>query len=160
MNTIEVTIPAPLSDVWARVLDAEGYPDWLVGARHAKADELWPQLGSSFRHCIGFGPFLVAGSTTVEELDDRRHRLVLRAGMGPAGEARVVIELSVAGAGTRVTMSETPSRGIAAAAWIVARPAIALALQHRNRTSLHRLSDLFRPASPGGPSAAVTTLVR
>ncbi len=160
MNTIEVTIPAPLSDVWARVLDAEGYPDWLVGAKHAKANELWPQVGSSFSHRIGVGLIIVAGSTTVEELDHRRHRLVLRAGMGPVGEARVVIGLSVAGSGTRVTMSETPSKGVAAAAWILTRPAVAAALRHRNRVSLHRLCDLFRPASPNAPSAAVTTLVR
>jgi len=160
VNTIEVTIPAPLDEVWARVLDAESYPDWLVGARRAEAGEAWPEVGSSFSHRIGVGPLVVAGSTTVEELDRRHHRLVLGAGMGPGGEARVVIELAVAGSGTRVTMSETPSRGLAATLWMVARPVIGPALEHRNRVSLHRLAKLFRPSTPTDRADGVATLVR
>lgn len=70
----------------------------------------WPEQGIRLFHATGVWPVVVRDESVVERAEPDRI-LVLTVRGWPFGEARVVIDLVAEGAGTRVTMSETPTSG-------------------------------------------------
>ena len=141
MSTVEIEIDRPIDDVWRGVLDAESYPNWLIGAQEVDAPAAWPEPGASFEHRIGAGPLRLPGSTTSREVEvGQRGRLT--AGRGPRGEADVTFELEEVGPTcTRVRMSERPVDGLARMGDRVAHPLVDKAIDRRNTASLRRLRD-------------------
>jgi len=138
----EIQIDCTAAEVFDVVSDPSTFPEWLVGAqRIVHVDDNWPDVGSSFRHRIGWGPLRVPGSTTVRRVEPET-LLELAAGMGPLGEAVVTFRLSERNGKTTVTIDEGPTRGIAAVAHRGARPLIELALWGRNQASLETLKDI------------------
>jgi uncharacterized protein YndB with AHSA1/START domain len=143
MGTVTLDIDRPIDFVWSAVMDATGYPNWLIGAQHVDVPADWPDAGASFEHRVGVGPIRILGSTTVQE-NDRRERFRLGAGIGPLGEADVTFELEALGlVGTRIRMSEAPSSGLVAFARRVARPLVDRIIDARNIASLRRLRDVL-----------------
>ncbi|MDQ2677585.1 MAG: SRPBCC family protein [Actinomycetota bacterium] len=140
-------IDAPVSRVFAQLLDATSYPEWLVGAQAiTHVDERWPSVGASFHHRIGAGPLRLPGSTTIVELVPDK-TLVLRAGMGPLGEAEVRFALEPDGAATLIEMDERPSRGIVKLTDRVSGPVVPMMLWGRNHASMDQFVELAeRPA--------------
>lgn len=136
-------IAASNARVFAILLDATTYPDWLVGAQAiTHVDPTWPAVGSSFHHRIGAGPARVPGSTTIAELEPDRS-LTLRAGMGVLGEAEVRFSLESDDDGTTVLqIDERPSRGIVRLTDRLTGPLVPLMLWGRNGVSLDRLAEL------------------
>lgn len=135
-------LSASPEDVFSVLEDPATYPEWLVGAsRITDVDENWPELGSKFSHRIGFGPFVIPGSTSMRVLD-RSSELVLGAGMGILGEAIVRFQLEAVPEGTKVTLEETLIRGAAKTAWGSCRLLVGTALWGRNAISLSSLEQL------------------
>jgi hypothetical protein len=124
--------------VYAALIDAEDYPQWLVGAKVVHiVDEEWPQPGSSFRHKVGAGPIEVKDITTVKALGPGRHfHLLVRA--RPFIEADVRFDVQPDGEGSVLTMNEVPV-GI----FRLVGPLTAPLVKARNDKSLQRLADLL-----------------
>ena len=139
MVTVSIDIDRTVDVVWSGVVDAEQYPDWLIGAQEVSVPEDWPATGSSFEHRIGVGPFRIPGSTTVRS-SDHGVRFRIDAGMGLLGEAEVTFDLEAVGsAQTRVSISETASAGPIAVVGRLAGPVLDRIFEARNRGSLRRL---------------------
>lgn len=135
-------IDAPVDAVFALLIDATRYPEWLVGAQAITGvDDDWPRVGSSFHHRIGFGPLRVPGSTTIAELDPDR-LLTLRAGMGLLGEAEVCFALEPDGDGTALQMDERPTRGPVRLTDRLTGPLLPLLLWGRNGASIGQIIEL------------------
>ncbi len=110
----ETWIDASVEDVFAVLLDAEGYQDWVVGAKNIRAvDADWPQRGSAFHHQVGVGPLNLKDSTMVLAIDRPRY-LLLQARALPAGVAHVSFKLAPRDGGTHLTMEEHVVSGPAA----------------------------------------------
>ena len=146
MTTNRVEIDAPPHDVFAILMDADKYADWVVGAKRVRAtDPNWPEVGSRFHHTVG--PPLAElddSSKLIERRDDER--VVLEVRFRPIGVAVVAIDLEPTNRGrsTRVTMTERPKSGPVRSLWF--RP-LDLAVHFRNVLSLRRLARLVqRPA--------------
>jgi uncharacterized protein YndB with AHSA1/START domain len=147
--TTSEVIPAAPDDVFAVLVDAACFPEWLVGARRIRdIDPSWPAVGSTFRHRIGWGPLQLPGSTSVRRCR-RPHELVLAAGMGPLGEASVRFELVPVADGTLVRLEELPARGVVRAAWRMAAPLVTVGLWGRNAVSLGELGRVVRARASG-----------
>jgi uncharacterized protein YndB with AHSA1/START domain len=146
MATVECVIAAPPAEVFAVLADGWYYSDWVVGTSHLRAVEgNWPEQGSRLFHATGAWPVVVRDESVVEQVE-RDHRLVLTVRGRPFGEARVVIDLVAHDAGTRVTMSETPTSGPARR---LHNPLSEAVLTRRNTESLARLTALAeRRTSP------------
>jgi uncharacterized protein YndB with AHSA1/START domain len=141
MSSVEIEIDRSRTEVWRELMDAEGYPRWLMGAQHVDAPAEWPRPGASFEHRIGGGPVRIPGSTTSREVEEP-HRFRLTAGMGPLGEADVTFELEELGPRrTRVRMSERPNQGLVRAGDRLAHPIVDRVIDLRNQASLRRLRD-------------------
>jgi uncharacterized protein YndB with AHSA1/START domain len=137
--TVERTMPAGPTAVWAVLADGWLYPLWVVGATHMRdVDDAWPAVGTRLHHAVGVWPLQLQDTTEVLESDPER-RLVLKARGWPVGTARVTLELAPAAGGTRVTMGEVADSGPAA---LLPGPVQALALRPRIGECLARLSDL------------------
>ncbi len=135
-------IDAPVGRVFEQLLDATSYPDWLVGAQAiTEVDDSWPSVGSSFHHRIGVGPLRIPGSTTIAALEPDR-TLVLRAGMGPLGEAEVRFALEPDGDGTVIEMDEVPSKGVVRATDRVTGALVPMMLWGRNHISMDQFVEL------------------
>ena len=135
-------IEATPERVFAQLLDATSYPDWLVGAQAiTHVDDSWPSVGASFHHRIGAGPLRLPGSTTIAELEPAR-TLVLRAGMGPLGEAQVRFALSRDGDATVLEMDERPSKGLVRLTDKATGALVPLMLWGRNQISIDHLVEL------------------
>lgn len=135
----EVTkhINASPERVWIELSDGWMYTGWVVGASHIRGvDGHWPEVGARLHHEVGAWPLTVRDTTQVLESEHAK-RLVLQARAWPAGEARVELELVPDGAGTKVTMIEYPTNGIARA---VHNPVNEAILVKRNQESLERLA--------------------
>ncbi|MFN8050152.1 MAG: SRPBCC domain-containing protein [Acidimicrobiales bacterium] len=141
-STNSVVVPLPPADTYALVSDPSTYPSWLVGAKEIRhVDRRWPEVGTTFKHRIGLGPLRVPGTTTVR-VAEPPSRLVLGAGMGPMGEARVEFVLREADGGTEVTVHELPRRGLVRLGWLAGRHLVTALLWGRNEISLHDLAQL------------------
>jgi uncharacterized protein YndB with AHSA1/START domain len=130
IDTTRQRVFAALSDGWC-------YSNWVVGTSHMRAVEsAWPAVGSRLFHASGAWPFVTRDETRVEECEPER-RLVLRASGGPAGDARIVLDLADEGDGCRVTMHETPVSGLGN--WLH-NPLSEAVLLRRNIEALARLA--------------------
>jgi uncharacterized protein YndB with AHSA1/START domain len=137
-----VEIDAPQSAVFAAIVDADTYPDWLVGARRIRHIEPeWPERGGRFHHTIGFGPVRLDDVTQSLEVD-APHLLRLRAGMGPLGAALVTFRVTGTADATVLTIDEGPDEGPFRFLWKVAGPVVRFLMWGRNSASLEQLRDL------------------
>ena len=60
-------------DVFAVLVDAWHYPDWLIGAAKIReVDANWPSPGSAFHHAVGVRPFVIPDKTTVIDVEPDR----------------------------------------------------------------------------------------
>ena len=133
----ERTINASPERVWEVLSDGWLYPLWVVGAsRMRDVDPTWPQVGSRLHHSVGVWPGLIDDNTEVLDAEPGRS-IRLRAKGWPMGEAEVVLELEPAGAGTRVTIFETPCKGPGV---LVPKPLVDPMLKWRNSETLRRLA--------------------
>lgn len=143
-------IDASTAQVFALLLDATRYPDWLVGAQAiTHVDDTWPAVGSSFHHRIGVGLARMPGSTTVAELETDR-LFTLRAGMGLLGEAEVRFVLEPDGdAHTMLEIDERPAKGVVRLTDRLTGPLVPWMLWGRNHVSMDQLIELAEGSRPG-----------
>jgi uncharacterized protein YndB with AHSA1/START domain len=136
-NSIDVA--AVPEKVWEVLADAGAYDEWVVGTKNiAGFDENWPEPGAELEYELGLGPLNVADRTIVLESDPPR-TLVLRAEFRHLGAFMIRLELEALGAGTRVTMEESPAEGVLDATHTRVSDA---ALTFRNDVALDRLRAL------------------
>ncbi|WP_308220941.1 SRPBCC family protein [Micromonospora phytophila] len=135
-------IEAPPEQVWAVLADGWTYSDWVVGTVHVRdVDEAWPRVGTQLHHKAGPWPFSLQDASTVLACEPP-HKLILRAGLWPAGEAIVAFTLEPVGDGaTRVRIGEDFAAG--PLRWI-RNKVNDLVLHMRNRETLDRLADIAK----------------
>ena len=139
MATVTTYVEAAPAEVYAVLANGWHYSGWVVGTSHMQAvEEAWPAVGSRLFHATGIWPAALADETSVDEVTTNE-RLVMTARGRPFGEARIEILLIADGAGTRVTLTETPISG--PGSWLHNRLAD-LILQRRNEESLARLAAM------------------
>jgi uncharacterized protein YndB with AHSA1/START domain len=139
MAVVGCHIDASPETVFAVLADGWGYSNWVVGTSHVRAVEAeWPEVGSRVFHASGVWPLVVRDETKVEHAQVDR-RLMLTAKGWPFGEARVEINLDSDGAGTHVTLTETPISG--PGKWLH-NPLTEQVLRRRNVEALARLKAL------------------
>jgi uncharacterized protein YndB with AHSA1/START domain len=144
----EITIAASPEEVFAVLLDAFAYADWVVGARRVRgADPEWPAVGARFHHALGVGPVELKDTSKILELD-APHHLALEVRFRPFGIGRVDLHLEAVrgGRATLVTMDEVA--GVNGTMRFIERLLITL----RNWFSLRRLRRLVaqRATQPAG----------
>jgi uncharacterized protein YndB with AHSA1/START domain len=143
--TNRIHIAAPPEKVFRLLATGDRYADWVVGAKRVRSvDAGWPQPGSSFHHTVGVGLVSVDDRTTVVAHEPPR-RLVLDAGVGPVGRARVEFVVEPDGDGSRVEMIEDVVTGPEAVRR-VADPVV----EARNAEALRRLRELCEGRGGGG----------
>lgn len=152
MTTSTLGIDAPAEVVFDTLVDAEAYPQWLVGAKHIRAvDDDWPAPGSSFHHALGVGPLTVRDHTTVL-LAIAPHTLVLLARIGPLGTAKVRFTVTPTDDGSHLAIEEEPASGALRAMWHpITRPLAAVLLWGRNAASLQALRALAEDRARARP---------
>lgn len=145
MSVNERHVNAPPEDVFAVLLDAVAYADWVVGPNGVvSVDSSWPTIGSSFVHQHGRGPLRIRDETTVVALEPGRSVLLefnVRQ-LGVRGEVSIVLEPD--DGGTRVVMEETVSGGYIGKRW---NSFLDRMLWARNVQALQRLKDLVEHRS-------------
>ncbi|MEU5944935.1 SRPBCC family protein [Micromonospora sp. NPDC047465] len=141
-------IEARPEQVWAVLADGWTYSDWVVGTAHVRdVDDAWPRVGSQLHHKAGPWPLSLQDSSTVLACEPPR-RLVIRAGLWPAGEAKVVFTLEPVGDGaTRVRIGEDFAAG---PLYWVRNKINDLVLHQRNRETLTRLTDIAKRQKADG----------
>ncbi|WP_308444908.1 SRPBCC family protein [Micromonospora okii] len=139
---MEKVIEADPQQVFDVLADGWTYSDWVVGTVHVRdVDEAWPRVGAQLHHKAGPWPFSLQDSSTVL-LCEPPHRLVIRAGLWPAGEAIVSFSLEPVGTGsTRVRLGEDFAAG--PLRW-VRNKVNDLVLHQRNKETLRRLADIAK----------------
>lgn len=139
MATVTTYIGAAPAEVYAVLANGWYYSGWVVGTSHMLAVEAtWPAAGSRLFHASGVWPAVLNDETRVDEVTPNE-RLVMTARARPFGEARVEMTLTAEGDGTRVTLTETPTKG--PASWLHNRVADSI-LHRRNVESLARRSAM------------------
>ncbi|GAB48919.1 SRPBCC family protein [Mobilicoccus pelagius] len=139
MNVTERHTPATPEQVWAVIADGWTFPSWVVGASRMRAVEpTWPGVGGRLHHSVGGWPALIDDETEVLESEPGR-RIVLKARIRPAGEARVEITLVPQDGGTLVRMAEDFTNGPMS---FLPKPAREAAIGPRNVETLRRLAFL------------------
>jgi uncharacterized protein YndB with AHSA1/START domain len=116
------------------------YAYWVVGSRSIEGhDPGWPAPCTRFEHTQGRWPVVVHDETESAGSDPpRRLEMIVKA--RPLLVARVVLELTPSGTGTRIGMEEAPMSGLLAP--FVRTPPGSALTRLRNRVSLRRLSRL------------------
>ena len=139
-------VAASCQTVWDVLANGWTYAQWVVGNSRTRAvDSHWPRPGSAIRHSIGVWPLVINDQTVVESCEPGQE-LVLRAGVGWLGAARITMRLNETPDGCRVDMIEVPVQGPVG----VIPDLLALAaIYPRNRECLLRLASLaerFKPS--------------
>jgi uncharacterized protein YndB with AHSA1/START domain len=138
-------VAAPRERVWDVLADGWTYTHWVVGNSRTRAvDTNWPEPGAAIRHSIGVWPAVIQDQTVVESAEPP-HELVLHAGMGILGAARITIRLTDRPGGCRIEMIEVPVEGIVG---LVPDRAALIAIHPRNRECLWRLAALAERLEP------------
>jgi uncharacterized protein YndB with AHSA1/START domain len=139
-------VVASVHDVFAILTDPRTYPDWLAGASDIRAvDDDWPRPGSKFHHWVGLGPFRVADSTKVVEVEpDRLLRLAVRA--RPFVSAIATFTLVGDDERCAVALQEEPAVRVVGT---VVRPVMDPVTHVRNHLSLKRLAGLAATRARG-----------
>ena len=139
MAVNEIEIAATPEAVFDVLSDPAAYAHWVVGAKEIRgADPGFPKAGTRFHHTVGVGPLTLKDHSTVIELEHSR-RLVLEANLKALGSALVTLTLHPERAGTRVVMTERPSRG---SPLRLGHKLGNVLLRGRNFLSLERLKEL------------------
>lgn len=128
--------------VYAVLVDATGYPRWLVGAQRIRSvDGDWPSPGSGFEHTVGLGPLRMRGRTSVLSIEPP-WAVTLEAGLGWMGSFVVGFELRDEGSSTVLEIAERPHSGLLRYAWrLGAAPLMRRLLWGRNHLSMQHLGD-------------------
>ncbi len=102
----EIVIDASPEQVYETPLDANCYPEWVMGAEKIRDDPTWPRRGSRFHHKVGAGPAAVADSTKLVDKKPNK-RVVLEVRLRPRATGTVALDLRPKRRGhkTRVVMS-------------------------------------------------------
>lgn len=138
-------VRASCQQVWDVLANGWTYSQWVVGNSRTRAvDPDWPQPGSAIRHSIGVWPLVIDDQTSVESCVPP-HELVLRAGLGPFGAARITMRLYEIPDGCRVEMIEVPAEG--PIRFIPDRLTL-VAIHPRNRECILRLAALVERLEP------------
>lgn len=138
-------VAVPRQQVWDVLADGWTYSHWVVGNTRTRAvDSHWPQPGSAIRHSIGIWPLVLNDQTEVQSCIAPRE-LVLHAGLGPLGAARITMRLHETSDGCRIEMIERPVDG--PMGLIPDRLALA-AFYPRNRECLWRLAAMAERLEP------------
>jgi uncharacterized protein YndB with AHSA1/START domain len=138
-------VAASCQSVWDLLANGWTYAQWVVGNSRTRAvDSHWPQPGSAIRHSIGVWPLVINDQTVVESCEPGQE-LVLHAGLGWLGAARITMRLSEIPEGCRVDMIEVPVQGPVG----VIPDLLALAAFYpRNRECLLRLASMAERFEP------------
>ena len=105
-------IAAPPARVYEVLADPRTYEDWVVGASDIRDFEgEWPAPGATFHHTQFVPKVGIKDTTSVISSTPGRYLLMEVRGR-PLMVADVELELEPSATGTRVTMTETPKRGI------------------------------------------------
>ncbi|AOT62375.1 MULTISPECIES: SRPBCC family protein [Streptomyces] len=132
-------VQSPPSAVWEVLSDPDRYAEWVVGTEETTPlFGTWPEVGAALRYTVALGPYRFEGSTVVRRLEPP-HRLELEARSGPAGTARIAIEIVPWGEDTLVIVDEHPLRGPGAR---LHNAVVEAALQLRHRRMLRRLAEV------------------
>ncbi|MFD8554908.1 SRPBCC domain-containing protein [Streptomyces fradiae] len=132
-------VQSPPSAVWEVLSDPDRYVEWVVGTEETTPlFGTWPEVGAALRYTVALGPYRFEGSTVVRRLEPP-HRLELEARSGPAGTARIAIEIVPWGEDTLVIVDEHPLRGPGAR---LHNAVVEAALQLRHRRMLRRLAEV------------------
>ncbi|WP_346535061.1 SRPBCC family protein [Micromonospora sp. DPT] len=133
-------IDASPQQVFDVLADGWTYSDWVVGTVHVRdVDDSWPRVGSQLHHKAGPWPLSLHDSSTVLACEPP-HKMVIKAGLWPAGEAIVVFTLEPVGADrTRVRIGEDFAAG--PLRWL-RNKLNDLVLHQRNKETLRRLADI------------------
>jgi uncharacterized protein YndB with AHSA1/START domain len=139
MSVTETYVDAPPEAVFDVLADPQSYAHWVVGAsRTREADPDWPRPGAKFHHTQGMFGLGLPDNTEVLAAS-RPRRLVLEARIRPFAVNKVELRLRPRDGGTRVTMIDYPTGGLAK--W-VPRPLTDVMLHLRNVESLRRLRQM------------------
>lgn len=137
MSVTEQDFAVSTTTLFTVLTEPETYPRWLVGAKRIReVTPDWPQVGSDFKHVVGFGPLAFPDRTTVRETAAPT-TLELLVRVRPVLEAVVRFQLTSTAAGCTLRMTETPV-GIYRFIAPLAQPLIRI----RNERSLQRLHDV------------------
>lgn len=149
MSRNSIAIAADPDAVFDVLDDAHAYSRWVLGTRRIRrADDAWPRVGSGFHHAIGTAVGELHDSSKIVERD-RPRRLVLEVRFRPTGVARVDITVAATGAGSELTIEETPLRGpFSRLPRVVTDPMLTL----RNGVSLQRLRHEVERRREGAPT--------
>ncbi|CAL9315651.1 SRPBCC family protein [Streptomyces sp. NPDC052644] len=132
-------IQSPPSAVWEVLSDPDKYAEWVVGTEETSPlFGTWPEVGATLRYSVALGPVRLEGSTVVRRLEPP-NRLELEVRSGPAGTARVAIEIVPWGEDTLVIVDEHPLRGPGAR---LHNALLESAIQLRHRRMLRRLAEV------------------
>lgn len=138
MAVNEIVVGASPQIVWDVLADPQAYRAWVTGTKAIRgADDDFPRVGTSVYHRVGAGPLSLSDRTKVIRAEPPR-LLLLDAGLGPLGSARVQIELTPVSDGTHVVLRESAGRGPNR----LLQPMGDAALRGRNRWSLARLKEV------------------
>lgn len=138
-------VTASCQQIWDVLADGWTYSQWVVGNSRTRAvDSHWPQPGSAIRHSIGVWPLVIDDQTTVESCSPGKE-LVLRAGLGLLGAARITMRITEISDGCRVEMIEVPAAGPLN---LVPNLLTLAAIYPRNRECLLRLTALAERLVP------------
>ncbi|BBY09134.1 SRPBCC family protein [Mycobacterium noviomagense] len=138
-------VRASCQQVWDVLANGWTYTQWVVGNSRTRAvDSNWPEPGSVIRHSIGVWPLVINDQTEVESCEPLRE-LVLRAGLGPFGAARITMRLHETPKGCRVEMIEVPAEGPIR---FIPDQLTLVAIHPRNRECILRLTALAERLEP------------
>ncbi|MBW0020222.1 MAG: SRPBCC family protein [Mycobacterium sp.] len=131
--------------VWDALADGWTYAQWVVGNSRTRAvDSNWPQPGSAIKHSVGVWPLVISDQTVVESCS-AGEELILRAGLGRLGTARITLRLTDIPDGCRIDMIEVPASGPIN---LIPDRLMLAAVFPRNRECLWRLAALVERFEP------------
>jgi uncharacterized protein YndB with AHSA1/START domain len=138
-------VRASCQQIWDVLANGWTYSQWVVGNSRTRAvDSTWPEPGSVIRHSIGVWPLVIDDQTEVESCAPL-HELVLRAGLGRLGAARITMRLTEIADGCRVQMIEVPAEGPVR---LIPDYLTLAAIHPRNRECILRLTALAERLTP------------
>jgi hypothetical protein len=134
------------TDAVLRVLaDGWSYSTWVVGTARVRAvDPTWPEPGTRILHSVGLWPALLDDETVVRAWDPERS-IELQARGWPAGEARVLIEVTPVAVGCLIRITEDADKGPGT---LVPRPLRSAVIRPRNVETLRRLALIAERQAP------------
>lgn len=139
MSVTVRVIKAPPEAIFDVLANGWLFPVWVVGAsRMRDVEDSWPAVGAKLHHSIGNWPALINDTTSMLEWNPPL-RAALQARLWPVGEATVTLEVEPVAEGSKVTMTEVPTRGPMT---LLPRPLVDVSFKVRNTETLRRLAYL------------------